>query len=200
MAVKGGKTPEARLAAAERQKQVVLLRIRGVSFDSIGKQLDITKQSAHALYKKALRLTPKADVEEMRKLEAERIADLRQRIWGRLAGHQDKDGRTIPPDNEDLVALVGQAIRLARHEAMVFGLDSPSKNEVHPSIVGARTSDEELDIMLARLTPDEQDQFMILVRKMESRYVEPPAIEDDIGSIVTTATAVAPAQSRETRS
>ena len=200
MAVKGGKTPEARLAAAERQKQVVLLRIRGVSFDSIGKQLDITKQSAHALYKKALRLTPKADVEEMRKLEAERIADLRQRIWGRLAGHEDKDGRMIPPDNEDLVALVGQAIRLARHEAMVFGLDSPSKNQSHSSIVGERTSDEELDIMLARLTPEEQDQFMILVRKMESRYVEPPAIEDDIGSIVTTATAVAPSQSRETRS
>jgi hypothetical protein len=95
---------------------------------------------------------------------------------------------------------VSQAIRLARHEAMVFGLDSPSKNQIHSSIVGERTSDEELDIMLARLTPDEQDQFMILVRKMESRYVEPPAIEDDIGSIVTTAIAVAPSQRRETRS
>jgi transcriptional regulator len=189
MTAKGGKTPEARLAAAERQKQVVLLRIRGVAFDSIGKQLGITRQSAHALYKKALRLTPRADVEEMRKLEAERIADLRQRIWARLAGQADKDGRTIPPDNEDLVALINQAIRLARHEALVFGLDSPSKTEVHSSIVGARTSDAELDIKLARLTPDEQDQFMVLVRKLEGRYVEPPAIEDD-SSVATTGTSL----------
>jgi len=49
----------------------------------------MTKQSAHALYKRALKLTPKADVEEMRKLEAERIADLRRRIWSRLAGRPD---------------------------------------------------------------------------------------------------------------
>jgi hypothetical protein len=68
---------------------VVLLRIRGIAFDAIGKQLGMTKQSAFALYKKALKLTPKADVEELRKLEAERIADLRQRLWGRLAGRPD---------------------------------------------------------------------------------------------------------------
>jgi hypothetical protein len=134
-------------------------------------------------------LTPKADVEEMRKLEAERIADLRQRIWARLAGQTDKEGRPIPPDNEDLVLLINQAVRLSRHEAMIFGLDAPSKTEVHSSIVGARTSDAELDIKLARLTPDEQDQFMVLVRKMDGRYVEPPEIEDD-SSIETTATSL----------
>jgi hypothetical protein len=69
---KGGRTPEARLAAAEHQRQVVLLRIRGITFDAIGKQLGMTRQAAHLLYKRALKLTPKADVEEMRKLEAER--------------------------------------------------------------------------------------------------------------------------------
>jgi hypothetical protein len=89
---KGGRNPEARLAAAEHQRQVVLLRIRGIAFEAIGKQLNITKQSAHALYKKALKLTPKADVEEMRKLEAERIADLRQRLWSRLAGQPATEG------------------------------------------------------------------------------------------------------------
>ena len=43
----GGSSPEARLAAAEHQRQVVLLRIRGIAFDAIGKQLGMTKQSAH---------------------------------------------------------------------------------------------------------------------------------------------------------
>ena len=91
MAGAGGdrSSAEARLASAEHQRQVVLLRIRGIAFDAIGKQLGMTKQSAFALYKKALKLTPKADVEELRKLEAERIADLRQRLWGRLAGRPD---------------------------------------------------------------------------------------------------------------
>lgn len=63
------------MASAERQRQVILLRIRGIAFDAIGKQIGITKQSAYALFKKALKLVPKADVEELRKLEAERIAD-----------------------------------------------------------------------------------------------------------------------------
>ena len=68
------------MAAAERQRQVVLRRIRGVTFEAIGKQLGIARPSAFKLYKKALKLTPKANVEEMRKLEAERIAD---RLRGR---------------------------------------------------------------------------------------------------------------------
>jgi sulfopyruvate decarboxylase TPP-binding subunit len=87
----GGNTPEARLAAAEHQRHFVLMRIRGNAFDAIGKQLGMTRQAAHLLYKKALKLTPKAD-EEMRKLEAERIADLRQRLWSRLAGQPATEG------------------------------------------------------------------------------------------------------------
>jgi hypothetical protein len=50
-----------------------------------------------------------------RKLEAERIADLRQRLWSRLAGRPDpKDPtKTIQPTNDELNALIGTAIRLA---------------------------------------------------------------------------------------
>jgi hypothetical protein len=152
LAGRGGNrsSPEVRLAAAEHQRQVVLLRIRGIPFEAIGKQLDMTKQAAHALYKKALKLTPKADVEEMRKLEAERIADLRQRLWARLAGRPDANdpSKTIPPTNEELVALVGQVIRLARHEAMVFGLDAPSKTGVAAGLMGQAIDKEEIDIRL----------------------------------------------------
>jgi hypothetical protein len=34
------------------------LRIRGIAFDAIGKQLGMTKQSAHALYKRVRARTP----------------------------------------------------------------------------------------------------------------------------------------------
>jgi hypothetical protein len=134
--------------------------------DSGGRDLG----SAHALYKKALKLTPKAEVEEMRKLEAERIADLRQRLWSRLAGRPDPADptKTIQPTNDELVALVGQVIRLARHEAMVFGLDAPAKMEVAAGLLGASPLDrEEIDIRLARLTPQERDTFMMLIAKMD---------------------------------
>lgn len=128
------------MASAERQRQVILLRIRGIAFDAIGKQIGITKQSAYALYKKALKLVPKADVEELRKLEAERIADIRQRLWGRLAGRPDpKDPtKTLQPTTEEMVALMGQAIRLSRHEAMLFGMDEPTKAQIVGAVVGQR--------------------------------------------------------------
>jgi hypothetical protein len=47
-------------------------------------------------------------------------------------------------------------------------------------------SPEEIDIQLARLTDAEQDTFMMLLAKMQNRWVEPPAIEE--GSVETTAT------------
>jgi hypothetical protein len=52
---------------------------------------------------------------------------------------------------------------------------------------GPATQRRELDIQLARLTPEEQNEFMRLMAKMQGRWVEPPAIEDD-GSIETTVT------------
>jgi hypothetical protein len=52
----------------------------------------------------------------MRKLEAERIADLRQRIWAELAGRPDPADptKTIRLNPAVLLALVSQAIRLRR--------------------------------------------------------------------------------------
>jgi hypothetical protein len=49
---------------------------------------------AFKVYRKALRAIVHPAVEELRKLEAERIADLRQRIWSRLAGRPDPNAST----------------------------------------------------------------------------------------------------------
>jgi hypothetical protein len=171
---------------------VVQLRIRGLTFEAIGKRLNLTRQAAHLLYKRALNLTPKADVEEMRKLEAERIADLRQRIWSELAGRPDPadPNRTLRPDPETLADLVRTAIRISRHEALVFGLDAPSKAEVVAAFSGQPVSDEELERQWNRLTSEEQDQFMVLLAKLQGRWVEPRALED--GAVETTAEVIGP--------
>jgi hypothetical protein len=55
-------------------------------------------------------------------------------------------------------------------------------------VTGLTISEEELDIRLARLTPDERTEFMRLTAKMEGRWVEPPMIEDQGVTVETTAT------------
>jgi 2-oxo-4-hydroxy-4-carboxy--5-ureidoimidazoline (OHCU) decarboxylase len=58
--------------------------------------------------------------------------------------------------------------------------------------VGQAISDEEIDIGLARLTPEEQETFMMLLQKFQGRWVEPPAIDDQGVTVETTATPVQP--------
>src|SRR5580700_2718967 len=109
-----GASPEVRQRAAERQRQVLQLRLRGLSFDAIGKQLGCSQQIAFKVYRKALRAIVHPAVGELRKLEAERIADLRQRIWSELAGRPDpkNPSQTIRPDPGTIADLTRTAIRL----------------------------------------------------------------------------------------
>jgi hypothetical protein len=96
---------------------------------------------------------------------------------------------TERPEPETVKSPVDTLVRISRHEAMLHGLDEPESATDLP-IVGQTISDEELDIQLARLTEEEKDTFMMLVRKMEGRWVEPVAIEDNSMSVETTATTV----------
>jgi len=112
-----------------------------------------------------------------------------QRLSGRLAGRPDPNDptKTIPPTTDEMVALISQVIRLSRHEAMLCGMDETTKAQIVSAVVGqAAISEAELDVRMARLTPEEQDLFMKLVAKLEGRWVEPVVIEES--SVETTAT------------
>ena len=137
----------------------------------------------------AIKRIPKGDVELLRKLEGERITDLRRRIWSELAGRADEQGNTIRPEPELVVDLVDRAIKLGRHEALIFGYDAPSKAQVVSQFSNQPMSDEELDRGLARLTEQERETFMMLLQKLQGRWVEPPPPP----SIETTALPVATA-------
>ena len=151
-----GASPEVRQRAAERQQRVLQLRIRGLSFDAIGKQLGCSAQIAFKVYRKALRAIVHPAVEELRALEAERIADLRQRIWSELAGRADPNDpqKTIRPDPATVVALIGQAIRLAHHEASIFGMvvqpDGPTVNVLNVVQLQPATAQRMAELYLAR--------------------------------------------------
>ena len=153
-----GASPEVRQRADERQRQVMQLRIHGLSFDAIGKQLGCSQQIAFKVYRKALRAIVHPAVEEMRKLEGERIADLRQRIWSELAGRPNpKDPqKTVRPDPEIVATLVGQAIKLARHEAFIFGMgtqpDVPAVNILNVVQLEPETAQRMAELYVARRT------------------------------------------------
>lgn len=183
----------ATVAVRERERQVLSLYIRGVNFIQIGRQLQIDESTARKAFNRLVKRLPKADVELLRKLETERIADMRQRLWSEMAGRPDPADptKTIRPDPGTVRELIDSAIKVGRHEAAIFGMDAPNKSEMVGTIGVQTLTPEELDIQLARLTAEEQDLFMMLLAKMQGRWVEqPPPVIEDQGSVETTATTV----------
>lgn len=180
---------EAIVQARERERQVVQLYIRGLTWMEIARQLGLKGESgARMAFDRAVKRIPKADIELMRKLEGERITDLRRRLWSEFAGRPDPADptKTIRPDLDQVNDLIDRAVRVGRHEAAIFGMDAPTKAQLVSTVIGQTLSDEELDRRLARFTPDEQQTFMRLLAKLNGTFVEPLDT-----SIETTASPVA---------
>jgi hypothetical protein len=72
---------------------------------------------------------------------------------------------------------VDRIVRIEVREANLYGLDVPSKMEVAAGLTGSPIDKEEMDIRLARLAQREWDTFMMVIAKMDGRWVEAPAIE-----------------------
>jgi hypothetical protein len=179
----------ATIAVRERERNIVALYVRGGSFAQIARQLGADESTVRKAWHRALKRLPKPDVDAMRLMASERIAAMRQKIWGELAGRPDPNDRTKTiPSDIPVTELIDRALKIDRHEAVLFGLDAPSKQQVASTVVGQPISDAELDAGLARLSEEEREQFMMLLQKLEGRWVEPPP-----PSIETTALPVATA-------
>jgi hypothetical protein len=168
---------EARVKALERERNVVQLYIRGLTWIEIARQLGLeTEGGARHVFDRAVGRMPPGDIELMRKMEGERITDLRRRIWSELAGRPDPADptKTIRPDPGQVMEMIGTAVKVGRHEAMIFGLDAPTKSDIAAVFQGAQPiTDEEAALRWARLTEEEQDTWMRLKAKMEGRWIEP---------------------------
>lgn len=176
------------LAARERERTIVSLYARGANLSQIGRQLGLGESTVRMAFNRAVKRLPKTDVEALRKLQAERIHQMRLKVWTELS----KGGDTAPSELP-VTELIDRAIKIERHEALLFGLDAPAKQQVDYRNGGSAQaiSDEELDIQLARLTDEERETYMRLTAKMQGRWVEPQVvIEDGTGSVETTATVV----------
>jgi hypothetical protein len=204
-----GATSEVRERAAERQRQVIVLRIRGISFESIGRQLGFSKQVAHKLFNRALKALPSSvNAASLKRLEDERIAEMRARLWSELSGREarkpdpENPGRFVTvivrPEPETVRGLIDGLVRISRHEAMLHGLDGLTKSEIPSTNAGQAFDEEEMARQWERLTPDEQTEFMRLLAKLQARLVEqPPAINDAVSIETTAAPVIADPRTRE---
>jgi hypothetical protein len=184
---RGGKhsSREMIVQARERERQVVQLFIRGLTWLEIARQLGYGEESgARKAFARAVKRIPPKDVEVLRKLQSERMTDSRRRIYSELAGREmeipdpenpgQKKRITVRPEVSDVGALLGRLLNVEQHEADLYGLYAPKKSDVVAHFTGQPMSDEQLDEGLARLTEQEREQFMMLLAKLEGRWVEPP--------------------------
>jgi hypothetical protein len=156
---------EAILLAHDRERQVVQLFIRGLTFTEIAKQLALADHtSARRAFERAAKRIPKKETELLRKLQSERLDAMRRRIFTELAGREkeisdpDNPGRpkrvTVQPEVGDVGMLIGRLLAVEQREADLYGLDAPKKSEIMGALKGQRSmTPEELDLQLARLTP-----------------------------------------------
>ena len=116
------RTPQAKLESARREQQIVALRLRGVSFFEIGRRLDITRQSAHRAFLKALRRNTDQDIQTHHRAELGKLDMEETNVW-----------RAMDANKEDWRAqMAGTAQLRGIHvrRAKLLGLDAPTKLDV----------------------------------------------------------------------
>ena len=91
----GGDTrsPQAISAAAQREEQVVALRLRGIKYAPIARQVGISKQAAQKIFERALRSNVSEDLETFHRTQlAELESERKQFSWEYPAEHTATPG------------------------------------------------------------------------------------------------------------
>jgi hypothetical protein len=156
------------LKGAERAREIMDMRIRGMTFEAIGKALKISAARVYQIFKNYLQKIPSGAIEDHRKVERERIADQRARLYAKI------DSKQPEPDAYMTARLIDSLIRLGRHEAMILGMDVQPKDGV--TVVQGFTIDDIRELLEAknRNTATLTDAVDVTPRQIEAP-VEPVA-------------------------
>ena len=122
----GGDTrsPQAISAAAQREEQVVALRLRGIKYAPIARQVGISKQAAQKIFERALRSNVSEDLETFHRTQLAELESERESIY------QIKDAAD-QRDYKFQLACVRQLERIRTSKARLLGLDAGKKLDVH---------------------------------------------------------------------
>jgi hypothetical protein len=88
----------------------------------------------------------------MRKIECERIADLRARLWAEMNGRPDSNDPSIirKPSPKVMGDLIDSAIRLSQHEAMILGMDVQPRDALAAAVHSGLTIDDISELVEAK--------------------------------------------------
>ena len=111
------KTSKRRLKATERHLEALELRKQGKSFPAIAEALGYRGPSgAYKAVMSALDKMLREPAEEVRKLEAERLDTMFEKLWGQI-----KSGNH---------GTIDKLLKVMDRRAKLLGLDAPSKREL----------------------------------------------------------------------
>jgi hypothetical protein len=116
------RTPQAKADIARREQQIVALRLRGVPFHEIGRDIGITRQSAFRAFHKALRRNTDQDIQTHHRSELAKLEMEEANVW-----------RAMDANKEDWRAQMAGTAQLNRihvRRARLLGLDAPTKLDV----------------------------------------------------------------------
>ena len=148
---------------AARYREVVRLRMVGLTFDDIAEQTGYADRSgAKRAYDIALERWAVETVEQQRIVQTERLDDLWRRVFREIArGDLDQ---------------VDRALRIEKRRAELWGLDAPKQHEVTGAAGGVLRTDVG-DLLLARLQQLRDEQGPLVVASTSSNGQPPTAMD-----------------------
>lgn len=140
-----GRTASAHVAAREREKRVLEMRIASIPFRVIAEELGISVAAAHKIANRAMdRLTTEVGekVDEYKRMQLAQLDELQMALWPQAIGYTlrgpdgrpelDKYGRPIrvAPD----VKAAREVRGILERKAELLGLDAPRRQEIKGSM------------------------------------------------------------------
>lgn len=132
-----------RLRAAQRRQRAVELRLKGKTFDQIGRAIGVTKMAAWTMVNKELGEVAKATAETaelLRDVEARRLEEMTEKAHGLM---QASSG--------DLrLRAIATLVKVSERRAKLLGLDRPTRVQIEDF---SALSDEQLAALAAGEDP-----------------------------------------------
>jgi hypothetical protein len=116
------RTPQAKADIARREQQIVALRLRGVPFHEIGRDIGITRQSAFRAFHKALRRNTDQDIQTHHRSELAKLEMEEANVWRAMDANKE--------DWQATATCMGGLNRIHVRRAHLLGLDAPTKLDV----------------------------------------------------------------------
>jgi hypothetical protein len=158
LGISGGgdkKSPQAKVATAKREQQIVELRLRNVSFPDIARDLGISEPGAVRAFYRAIRRQTADSIQAIHRSEGAKLDMAEARLHKALDANKN--------NWKAVEALSNSLIRLYQRRARLFGLDAPQKVDIrgiYPSGTDERSAEQhERERIIEAIPLDEQERM-----------------------------------------